>query len=258
MPCVGIAIDGVGYGDDGTIWGGEVFAGETYERAGHLEAVPMPGGDLATRFPERMLYGILPEKRVLDLLSGRGWPAVETKVLERQVSRGFNVPLTSSTGRVLDAVAALLGLCRERTYDGEPAMKLESAAEAGHPVPWDLEYQSAAGAELLLTRSLCSRALDEYLRLEPGDTGGVCDLAASFQYNLARGIAGLAMHAAADRGIRGIAASGGVAYNRMIRETIVDEITRAGYTPLLNAEYPLGDGCISYGQVVYASRLLEH
>ncbi|MDD3933505.1 MAG: carbamoyltransferase HypF, partial [Methanoculleus sp.] len=140
--CVGIAIDGVGYGDDGTIWGGEVFAGKVphLDRVAHLEVVPMPGGDLATRFPERMLYGILPTSGVRDLLASRGWSDIELAVLTRQVERGLNVAATSSTGRVLDAAAALLGICRERTYDGEPAMKLESAACAGRAAAWDLEF----------------------------------------------------------------------------------------------------------------------
>jgi hydrogenase maturation protein HypF len=195
---------------------------------------------------------------VLDLLASRGWSPIETKVLERQISREFNVPRTSSTGRVLDAVAALLGLCRERTYDGEPAMKLEAAADAGHPETWDLEYRAEGGTEVLLTRALCTRALDAFSHLSPGDMEGIRDIAASFQYNLARGIAGLAIHAAEDQGIRDIALSGGVAYNRMIRETIVEEITRSGHIPILNAEYPLGDGCISYGQVVYAAMIREH
>ncbi len=91
----------------------------------------MPGGDLATRFPERMLYGVLPEDRVLDLLAARGWTEIERDVLARQTARRINTPLTTSTGRALDAAAALLGICRERTYDGEPAMKLEAAAARG-------------------------------------------------------------------------------------------------------------------------------
>ena len=78
-PCIGIAIDGVGYGDDGTVWGGEVFSGQVPDlaRVAHLEPVAMPGGDLATRFPERMLYGILPEEKCLDLLRYRGWSDVK-------------------------------------------------------------------------------------------------------------------------------------------------------------------------------------
>ncbi len=246
--CVGIAIDGVGYGDDGTVWGGEVFAGEVphLDRVAHLEVVPMPGGDLATRFPERMLYGILPTSGVRDLLASRGWTEMELSVLTRQVERGLNVAATSSTGRVLDAASALLGICRERTYDGEPAMKLESAAYAGRPSAWDLEFSREGGCEVFSTRSLLAEA---YRRAAAGER--VNDVAASFQYNLARGVAAMAVRAAEERGIPRVALSGGVVYNRAIRETIVGEVRAAGLELLLNREYPLGDGCISFGQVVY-------
>jgi hydrogenase maturation protein HypF len=84
----------------------------------------MPGGDLATTYPERMLFGILPGAEVQDLLLSRGWTEMELAVLETQLAKSLNVAKTSSTGRVLDAVSALLGICREKTYDGEPAMKL--------------------------------------------------------------------------------------------------------------------------------------
>jgi hydrogenase maturation protein HypF len=252
-PCIGIAIDGVGYGDDGTIWGGEVFAGDRYERVGHLEVVPMPGGDLATRFPERMLYGILPRPYILDILAERGWTGVEIGVLEKQLVREFNVARTSSTGRVLDAASALLGICRERTYDGEPAMKLESVAALGKPGKWELEFKRDGRAEIFSTRALIATACEHFRRLPPGDISGIRDIAASIQYNLARGIAELAIHAAGEQGIREIAISGGVAYNWMIRETIVDEIQKNGYLPVMNTEYPLGDGCISFGQCISAS-----
>lgn len=252
--CVGIAIDGVGYGDDGTVWGGEVFAGEVphLDRVAHLEVVPMPGGDLATRFPERMLYGILPTPGIRDLLALRGWSEMELSVLVRQVERGLNVAATSSTGRVLDAASALLGICRERTYDGEPAMKLESAAYAGKPSAWDLEYRRDGGCEVLSTRSLLTEA---YRRSAAGERVG--DIAASFQYNLARGVAAMAIQAAEERGIPRVALSGGVAYNKAIREAIRDEVLAAGLEFVMNKEYPLGDGCISFGQVVYGGSVVE-
>jgi hydrogenase maturation protein HypF len=254
LPCIGITIDGVGYGDDGTVWGGEIFAGEMpdYERVGHLEVVPMPGGDLATTYPERMLYGIIPDPAVLEILSSRGWTDVELGILEAQLEKGLNVAETSSTGRVLDAVSALLGVCREKTYDGEPAMKLESAAFTGRPQAWDLEFLPDGPCEVLSTRTLCRRALVEYSFALKEGRREISDIAASFQYNLARGIAGLAIHAARDRGMELVALSGGVAYNRAIRETITEEIRKAGLTLLINADYPLGDGCISYGQCIFA------
>ena len=253
-PCIGIAIDGVGYGEDGTIWGGEIFAGQApeYRRVAHLETVPMPGGDLATRFPERMLYGILPDKEILDILSSRGWTDIETGVLEIQLLQGINVSRTSSTGRVLDAASALLGICRERTYDGEPAMKLESHATGGTPQPWDLVYGRDGDCELLSTSSLCRRALEQLNRSPKNDIRQIRNIAASFQFNIARGIAGLAIHAANDLGLNRVALSGGVAYNRAIRETIRKEVIAAGLDLVMNVEYPLGDGCISYGQCIFA------
>jgi hydrogenase maturation protein HypF len=258
-PCIGIAIDGVGYGDDGTIWGGEVFSGQVpdLKRVAHLEPMAMPGGDLATRFPERMLYGILPEDEVLSLLASRGWPEVDLGMLKKQVTSGFNVPITTSTGRVLDAASTLLGCCRERTYDGEPAMKLESAAAGMEPEPWDLSYTTLDGCEVLSTRALVRTAFAKLQEAGPDDRLRVKTIAASFQYNLARGIAALAIRAAGREGMKNIALSGGVAYNHAIRETIRLEIANAGLTCIVNADYPLGDGCVSFGQCVYAGHFLN-
>jgi len=258
-PCIGIAIDGVGYGDDGTVWGSEIFSGQVPDlrRVAHLEAVGMPGGDLATRFPERMLYGILPDEEVLGLLSRRGWPDIELGVLKKQVDTGFNVAMTTSTGRVLDACAALLGICRERTYDGEPAMKLESAAALGVAEPWDLTFSMGDGCEVLSTRALLQTALEKVQAAPAGDLRAVRSTAASFQFNLARGIARMAVRAAGRDSMKTIALSGGVAYNNAIRETIRQEIAAQGFDCLINAGYPLGDGCVSFGQCVYAGTLLK-
>ncbi|MDI6876108.1 MAG: carbamoyltransferase HypF [Methanomicrobiales archaeon] len=260
-PCIGIAIDGVGYGDDGRVWGGEIFAGAVphLERVAHLESVPMPGGDLATRFPERMLYGILPESGTLELLGDRGWSDVELGVLERQVERGVHVAWTSSAGRVLDAAAALLGICRERTYDGEPAMRLEAAAFRGRPEPWPLAYRQSERCEILETRTILAEAFRRFQRTA-GLTSAerertVADIAASVQFNLARGIAALAIHASEQSGIETIVLSGGVAYNDAIRTTIAEELAGRGLTLAVHAEYPLGDGCISYGQCIHAALL---
>jgi hydrogenase maturation protein HypF len=256
-PCIGIAIDGVGYGDDGAVWGCEIFSGQVPElkRVAHLEPVAMPGGDLATRFPERMLYGILPEHNILSLLGNRRWSEVELGVLQKQVLRGFNVMSTTSTGRVLDAAAALLGICRERTYDGEPAMKLESAAAGGHADQWDLSFTTMNGCEIFSSRSLMQTACARMRAAPDGDGRVIRDIAASFQYNLARGIAQLALHAADRGGMKKIALSGGVAYNHAIRETIRKEITAHSCECVINADYPLGDGCVSFGQCVYAGKL---
>lgn len=253
-PCIGVAIDGVGYGDDGSVWGGEVFAGQVPDlvRVAHLEPVPMPGGDLATRYPERMLYGFLPDDVTRDLLIARGWTELATGAMDRQISRAVNTVMTSSTGRALDAASALLGICAEKTYDGEPAMKLESAAASGRCEAWEVPIQYTSGSTVLMTRELMRKARERYL-VAAGDRRTICDIAASFQYNLARGIARLAVEAAGTAGLDTVAVSGGVAINRAIRQTIQDEIQGAGLTCLFNREYPLGDGCISFGQCITSS-----
>ena len=253
---VGIAIDGVGYGDDATIWGGEILTGspgEGYTRTGHLEQVLMPGGDLATKFPERMLYGILQDAETLSLLSERGWDDTSLRVLEQQTEKRFNCPATTSTGRVLDAAAALLGICRERTYDGEPSMVLEAYAARGTPQPLEVRIVSGRnGADVLLTSEILreGRAM-----IKRGVS--VPYTAATMQTALAKGIAELALRSAERIGISTAALSGGVAINRSIRETILAELADAGVRCLTNPRYPFGDGCISCGQVITAGILAK-
>ena len=253
--CIGIAIDGVGYGSDGTIWGGEVFQGSAphYSRVGHLMPVLMPGGDIATIWPERMLYGILPDDTTRQVLLSRGWKEQDLSILDKQVTKRFNTAVTSSTGRVLDAAAALLGICRKKTYDGEPAMKLESAAYGASPEVWEIPLTRIGQAEVLDTPSLLKNARDRYMR-QPEDPQTIQQIAASIQYNLARGIATIACNAAASAGIQTIALSGGVAYNEMIREAIRETVHNSGYQLSINHDMPLGDGCISFGQCVCAGK----
>jgi hydrogenase maturation protein HypF len=181
---------------------------------------------------------------------------VELGVLEKQLASGFNVTQTTSTGRVLDAAAALLGICRERTYDGEPAMKLESAAASGKAEAWPLVFAMKDGCETLSSRALMETALTKMPAAPDSDHREIRDIAASFQYNLARGIAELAARAASRDGMREAALSGGVAYNHAIRTTIERELAARGLACITNREYPPGDGCVSYGQCVYAGRLL--
>jgi hydrogenase maturation protein HypF len=136
-------------------------------------------------------------------------------------------------------------------------MKLESAAVGGHPEVWDPVFTTHEGCEVLSSRSLIRTAFERLQAAHDGDMRVIHDIAASFQYNLARGIAHLALHAAEREGIKTIALSGGVAYNHAIRETIRREITAHSCECVINPDYPLGDGCVSFGQCVYAGKLLE-
>ena len=245
----GIAIDGVGYGYDGTIWGGEVFA-PTLERIGGLMPVAMPGGDLATRYPVRMvagiLHGICEREKLVAKLVALGLSELESSILLEQIERKVNVPMTSSTGRVLDAVSSVLGVCQKRTYDGEPAMTLEGVAYYGHDdVPLPLETENYQGRQVLDTRSLLAEVLHAR---EQGKS--IRNIAASAQNTLARGLATIAVDAAEAAGIRSIGLSGGVAYNKAIVRAALEVCQQHGATLFTNTKVPRGDGGISFGQVI--------
>ena len=246
---VGIALDGTGYGDDRTVWGGEVFSGHVLDlkRVGCLEPVILPGGDLASEYPERLLYGFLTPDIVHDLLLKRGWSSKDLMMIEKQIERGINTPLSSSAGRVLDCASALLGVCTHKTYDGEPAMQLETHAYGAKHQDLDLVFSRKGGITEFSTRSLISQA---YALSCSGVSSS--QIAASVQQSLASGISRIAIDAAHESGAVSVYLSGGVLYNAAIRCRIVDEVTGSGLKCVMNKQYPLGDGCISYGQCVYA------
>jgi hydrogenase maturation protein HypF len=246
---IGIAIDGIGYGWDGTIWGGEVFS-PTLERIGSLIPVPMPGGDLATRYPIRMVAGILHSicevRKLTSTLTSLGLSELESSILVEQIERMVNVPLTSSTGRVLDAVSSALGVCQKRTYDGEPAMTLEGIAHYGHPdIALPLDIATYQRRQVLDTRTLLAEVLHA-----KEERKSVKNIAASAQATLARGIATIAIEAAESAGIKNIGLSGGVAYNKAIVKTVDEECDAHGFALFTNTKVPRGDGGISFGQAV--------
>ena len=259
---VGIAADGVGYGPDGTVWGGEVmFADSTsFERVGGLTTQPMPGGDLATQFPARMVAGIFWNvferaelEHVLKGLCAKGfrYGEREVNVVMRQLERGLNVFQTSSCGRVLDAIACLLDVCHERTYEGEPAIKLEAAAAAGNAERAEIrpQFKEVKGILFLDTSQILSRVL-ELLR------AGVArrHIAAAAQRALANGLAEIAVHAASARGVKVIGGSGGVFHNRAISRSVREAVERARLRFVGHELLPPGDGGISVGQAVVAAK----
>ncbi len=243
---VGIAMDGTGYGEDGKIWGGEVFSvtdGINFERIGHLEEQPQIGGDFATIYPKKMLLGILSkllsEKEIIKM---KLFDEKETQLYLKQLSQNFNVIQTTSSGRILDATAALLGICDTRTYDGRPAMLLESTSTT--PIEIELKFKQEDGKMILLTTPLF-----EYLIKNIKKGKGV--LAATAQSYLARGLHEIAKNEANQKNVK-IVFSGGVAYNQMITSFMLKQGV------LINKEIPCGDGGISYGQAYLANMLLNN
>ncbi len=247
---VGIACDGFGYGSDGTAWGGEVLYcnREGFRRLAHLESQPMVGGDLATIYPLRMAAGILHSETdiaewLLSLRDRFPHGKREAEVIIKQLEKGL-APETTSCGRVLDAVSAILGVCYERTYEGEPAMKLESTALKGKDV---LNLTPRFKGKVLDTTFLVKEIFTQKTRLS------VADLAFSTQSYLARGLAQLAVKEAERLGVKHIGFSGGVAYNEHLTATIRRAVEKEGFEFLVHQKIPAGDGGTSFGQAIVAS-----
>jgi hydrogenase maturation protein HypF len=251
---VGICCDGFGYGADGTAWGGEVLVcrGSEYKRGGHLEPQPMVGGDLATIYPLRMVAGILRDNAATtewlmsrQQLFRHGETEIET-IFKQLKRRDFT--LTSSCGRVLDAAAALLGVCYERTYEGEPAMKLESAAIGGR---YTLGIEPMIQGDVLQTTPLLQELFAKL------NENTVRDLAFSAEEYLARGLAELAIAEAQKESFRSIGFSGGVACNAHIVSTAARIARNQGYGFLLHKDVPPGDEGIALGQALVAADLTD-
>jgi hydrogenase maturation protein HypF len=241
---IGIAIDGLGYGEDGKIWGGEIFCVKDdidITRVGHLEIQPQIGGDSATIYPKKMLYGILSKIFSKDeLISMNFFHEKESLLYTKMLADDFNISYTSSTARILDAVASYLHLCDKRTYDGRPAILLESIAT--EPLHLDPIVERQDGKDILMTTPLF-----EYLLQQKNKKKGI--LAATAQMYLAKGLYQIARNHANNEHVP-IVASGGVAYNSMITSYLLKNQV------LVNKEIPTGDGGTCYGQA-YLSNLLN-
>ncbi len=208
----------------------------------------MVGGDLATLFPLRMAAGILRgEVEVEEWLLSKSarFPhgKKEVEVIVKQLETRL-VPKTTSCGRVLDAVSAILGLCYERTYEGEPAMKLESAAVKGKDV---LNLTPRLKGNVIDTKLLVHEIFNQRGKYP------VADLAHSAQTYLARSLAQLAVEEAERLNVNHIGFSGGVAYNEHITATIRRIVEGNGFKFLVHNRVPPGDGGISFGQTIAAS-----
>jgi hydrogenase maturation protein HypF len=246
---VGICCDGYGYGIGGEAWGGEILLctqnSSGFKRVAHLEKQPLLGGDLATQYPLRMAAGILHKKVNVEnwLLQNRQhFPYGESEIqmilqqLERQ-----DITETTSCGRVLDAVAAILGVCYERTYEGEPAMKLESAASKGKNV---LKMKPIIKGNTLDTTQMLLWIF------ENRQNQAKEDLAYSAHAYLATGLATLAITSAKDEGIDSVGFSGGAACNEILVQVMRKTVEAAGLKFLVHGAIPPGDGGLSFGQAV--------
>ena len=258
QPVVGIALDGVGYGTDGAVWGGEVLIStySDFERYGHLEYLPMPGGDLCTRYPVRMLISalttVISDDEICDITNNhiRGGLQHGEKELEIVLNNARNprVIKTSSSGRFLDSISALTGLCYERTYEGEPAIKLEASANRGNPekIKYNPEIYIVNGRYILKTGNILL-LLTNILNKE-----NKYDIMAFGQKYLAHGMVQMACAVAEDQGVNVVAVSGGVLANEYISNYIQRHLEKLNLKVIYSKEMPPGDGGISLGQSMIA------
>ncbi|MDI6854011.1 MAG: carbamoyltransferase HypF [Deltaproteobacteria bacterium] len=253
--CLGLALDGTGYGPDGSIWGGEILVADLAEfsRTGHLAQVRLPAGEGAVRQPAKMAvsylhaaYGEAYEQVARDL--GLEFSPLEWRVLGRQLATGLNAPLTSSAGRLFDAVAAALGICRERTYEGQPAVELEMAADPQESGFYQVPLRKDAEPFIVDTVSLFRQTVKD--RLSGTDHAIV---AARFHNSLVKGLAAACVAGRERTGLNLVALSGGVFQNALMAVSLKDRLEQAGFEVLAHRLVPPNDGGISLGQVAVAA-----
>ncbi|GAB4356400.1 MAG: carbamoyltransferase HypF [Oricola sp.] len=257
---VGIVLDGLGLGPDGTIWGGEILSGgyRGFERAGHFAPVALPGGARAIREPWRnavahlaAAFGESWRERISGTPAATMLADKPVATLEKMIGQGVNAPLSSSAGRLFDAVAAMLGICPGvQQYEGQAAMETEALAAThldgagGYPVA----FSKTSGKTVLSWAPLWEALSDD---LRDGEPAGA--IAARFHLGLAGALVETAIAAAEQSGTRRIALSGGVMQNRILAETLHGHLAREGFDVLLQSRVPANDGGLSLGQAAVAA-----
>jgi hydrogenase maturation protein HypF len=253
-PVIGVAFDGLGFGADRTIWGGELLVAdlEGFRRAGHLEVVPLPGGAAAIKEPWRMaaawldtaLEGQVPERLgVVGRHRDRWEPVV---ALARS---GTAAPPTSSAGRLFDAVAAILGVRDAVNYEGQAAVELEQLADPDERSAYPAGVAAAGGGPLRLGGSDLVRAVVEDLE------AGVAPprIAARFHNGLAAATVTACAAIREERGLGTVALSGGVFQNMLLLERTVTALDQRGFRVLTHSRVPPNDAGISLGQAAIAA-----
>jgi hydrogenase maturation protein HypF len=269
-PALGVSWDGTGYGLDGTIWGGEFFlvTDESIERIAHLRPFRLPGGDQAVKEPRRTSLGLLYEMSGESIFSGQkvhregapnstrgacaplaAFSPAELATLKTMLVKKLNSPVTTSMGRLFDAVASLINLRQQIRFEGQAAMELEFAMDG---IETDEHYNLS-----LVTRH-SSLVLDwspmvEAILADVKNSIPVATISAKFHNALAEGIVAVAKRAGQDR----VVLSGGCFQNRYLTERAVRRLQAEGFRPYWHQRVPPNDGGIALGQVVAALRQKE-
>ena len=261
-PVIGMAFDGIGYGDDAAIWGGEILIAnyQYYQRFGHLEYFPLPGGDLAIKEPWRTGLALLhhvgiPWDETLSPIAyaqslEEGLPGVKPiDVLKNQLNTQINTPLTSSIGRLFDGVASLVGIRQTISYEGQAAIELESLADPNEDGTYPLDISPD---QVINLAPLITGILDDIQRGEE-----IPSLSARFHNTLATLVLELAQRARQENSLNKVALSGGVWQNISLLNKSIRFLSREGFQVLTHHHVPPNDGGISLGQAVVGQEFLS-
>jgi hydrogenase maturation protein HypF len=254
---IGVILDGTGYGLDGTIWGGEFLVGgySGFQRKGHWRPLPLPGGDAAVREPYRMalsyLYSAFGD-RLFDLALPcvMQVPAEERSLFLKMIERRINSPLTSSCGRLFDAVAALIGVRSRVSYEGQAAIELEALAEGcslDHSYPYEICND---GGCFVADFGPTIRAIVGDLEAGISQAG----IARTFHNTVAAAVLDTCRLIRNDTGLHRVALSGGVFQNKLLSEAIFTLLSREDFRVFTQRLAPPNDGGIALGQAIIAAR----
>ncbi|NTV47536.1 MAG: hypothetical protein HGB11_13685 [Chlorobiales bacterium] len=254
-PVIGLIMDGTGYGTDGTIWGGEVFIGDYAKamRFAHFEPMPLPGGDAAIKAPWRIAASYLykafgetiPDLPLLQ--KNDALPIIE------MVRRNFNSPLTSSLGRLFDAVAAISGGKPVIRYEGQAAIEFMQQADSLDVPPFESGIIKSQGARQLSVTELIRNVVHA---VKNGES--VSRLSSRFHRTLIEIFKQIAKEARAETGIQDVVLSGGVFQNMILFEGLIPALEKEGFRVYTHQEVPTTDGGLSLGQALIGREFLNN
>jgi len=251
---VGVAFDGIGYGEDGTIWGGEFMIADYfgYRRAAHLKTVAMPGGEMAIKEPWRMAASFL-KATYGDSFTDLGIEFTKRmdcnswKVIRKAIDLNINCFQSSSMGRLFDAISSLIGVRDRINYEGQAAIELEYLADEKRRKAYAFEIERAGDTYIIDWQPLLRQVVKD---LVAGETGK--SISSKFHNGVARMIVEVCYRLRCDTGIEEVALSGGVFQNVYLLEKTAPPLEQKGFKVHLHHRVPANDGGISLGQAAFA------
>jgi hydrogenase maturation protein HypF len=255
-PVLAVSWDGTGFGPDGTVWGGEfLLAGddEAFRRVAHFRQFRLPGGEAAVKQPRRTALGVLfsmwggEAMQHRELAPVQDFSEGELRLIRQMLAKGLHAPITSSAGRLFDAVASLTGLRQRTSFEGQAAMELEFAIAPGidDAYPFDLHNMGSGHPCVVDWRPAIQKVIDDVRVHQPA---GV--ISARFHNGLAEAVVAVARIA----GVEKVALTGGCFQNRYLTERCVERLLEAGFRAYWHQRVPPNDGGIALGQVIAAAR----